>query len=630
VGGVLVPSPPAWAKRASPSTPALSPGGRGEGEIPHDGTFVPIPPKTAKSIAALPKRLVLLIDGVSYRDMKALQEGFTYKDSNGREFHRQGFHQGYFPVSRIVSTFPSASDVAWTEIFGNRPLPGYQRTYFSQAANIEIPRNGITTSMEYEKQMDWQVESGFRRAMGYFFLRKTYKYELRELIENFLSTTSKDDNYYALIRSTDDAQHMSGDIFAMLCTLDETLQELRAHYRAREGRDLEILILSDHGNNHAGAGQRVEVRSFLRKAGYRITKSIQKPKDIVLPTVGIESWVELHNAPAETERLIELLSHLKGVDVLTAQVPGRTNRFIIMSSKGERAIIEWDSPKNSFRYSTETGDPINYSPVVEALSKKNQLDSDGFAAADAWMAETLTHRYPLALERIVRGHATVVLNPASILISLSNDYVHSGWLVKKASGLVTFGGTHGALDDLNSNGILLSSFGPTKDTSTSRVAALFDGFEGLHDYRAQESGAEWVSQTVHTMRRTEPVLLDEGCTMLPSDELLLRIWTPRFTRPGLDVPVEVTVEKLLRFPPVHIRRGDPKPIDASERRLMLKLPLSFPDRCAYERVYALPEDLTLEPQKLYQISGRIRDQKEDIQIFRFTFCTDSRGQPVAD
>jgi len=75
------------------------------------------------SIAALPRRLVLLVDGVSYRDMKALQEGITYKDSKGRQFHRQGFHQGYFPVSRIISTFPSASDVAWTEIFGNRPLP---------------------------------------------------------------------------------------------------------------------------------------------------------------------------------------------------------------------------------------------------------------------------------------------------------------------------------------------------------------------------------------------------------------------------------------------------------------------------------------------------------------------------
>jgi len=65
---------------------------------------------------------------------------------------------------------------------------------------------------------------------------------------------------------------------------------LRALYKAQEGHELEILILSDHGNNHAGVGQRVEIRTFLKNAGYRITNSIVYPKDVVLPTVGIESW----------------------------------------------------------------------------------------------------------------------------------------------------------------------------------------------------------------------------------------------------------------------------------------------------------------------------------------------------
>src|ERR1019366_9220764 len=80
---------------------------------------------SSMSSAALPKRLILALDGISYRDMKALQEGVTYKDAKGRQFHRQAFHQGYYPVSRNVSTFPSTRDVAWTDIFGDCPLPGY-------------------------------------------------------------------------------------------------------------------------------------------------------------------------------------------------------------------------------------------------------------------------------------------------------------------------------------------------------------------------------------------------------------------------------------------------------------------------------------------------------------------------
>jgi hypothetical protein len=602
------------------------------------------------SIAALPKRLIIGLDGISYRDVKALQAGVTYKDTHGIQFHRQAFHQGYFPVSRLISTFPSTSDVAWTDIFGDRPLPGYQRTYFSDAANSEMSVNGITTSMEHEKQMHWEVENGFLRTLGYVYPSHTYQYEVHELAKNFLNTKSGGDNYYAYIRTSDDAQHLARDVFAMLCALDEKLQELRAIYKAREGHDLEILILSDHGNNHAGVGQRVEIRTFLKNAGYRITNSIVNPKDVVLPTTGIESWVEIHNAPAETETLLQLLSHLKGVDVLTAKFPGQTNRFIVMNSKGERAIIEWNPAKNSFRYSTERGDPIDYLPVVEALSQKNRLDAGGFAAADDWMAETMTNRYPLALERIVRGHTRVTLNPATILISLDNHHVHAGWLIKKGSELVTFGGTHGALDDLNSDGILLSSFAPTQDTSSSRVAGLYDCFPGLRNFREEENGAEWITGKEQALTRIARVPLDWDRQMLPDDEIFLRVWTPGFVHLDIEVPVELTVKKAGQFSSAQLCRGesrpidatepyetvligkpgqgDPQPMDASERHFTLNQPISFPDQCAYERVYALPAGLVLEPQKEYSISGQVRDQEKNIRLFEFTFRTDNRGLPV--
>ena len=116
--------------------------------------------------------------------------------------------------------------------------------------------------------------------------------------------------------------------------------------------------------------------------------------------------------------------------------------------------------------------PLNYQPVIETLARKQLLDADGFATADAWMAATLTNHYPLALERIVRGLTRVTLNPATILISLSNGYVHCGFLMQKGADLSTFSSTHGALDNLNSDGIVLSNFTPTRDTSSDRVAGL--------------------------------------------------------------------------------------------------------------------------------------------------------------
>lgn len=438
--------------------------------------------------AALPGRLILCVDGVSYRDVFALQHGVTYKDNHGWMYHRQAFNQGYFPVSRLISTFPSISDPSWSEILGDQPPPGYQRTYFDATRDSVVSLNGITSSEEYEEQMTWQMQGGFHRMMGYAAPQRAFRYEVNTIIKDFLNTRDGRTNYYALIHTTDSAQHLSGDIFSMLSTLDEKLQQLRAVYRASEGKELEILLLSDHGNNHAGGGKRVAVRRFLKKAGYRITTSIRNTNDIVLPTAGVESWIEIHNSPASTQALALLLTHLKGVDIVTAQEPDRTNQFLIMNSNGERALIEWNSAQNSFRYSVERGDPLGYLPVVAALAKKNELDSAGFASADAWMAETLTRHYPVALERIVRGHTRVALNPAPIIVSLKNGYVHCGFIIKRGLALTKSGGTHGALDDINSDGILLSSFEPTKDTSSSRVAALFDTFQGRRDARDWAKG----------------------------------------------------------------------------------------------------------------------------------------------
>jgi hypothetical protein len=579
--------------------------------------------------AALPKRLILALDGISYRDMQALQEGVTYTDLKGRQFHRQAFNHGYFPVSRAISTFPSTSDVAWTDIFGDRPLPGYQRTYYSEAANSQIAINGITTSMEHERQMTYELENGLLRTLGYVFPRLTFKYELHDLMKNFLKAKNVGDTYYAYIRTTDDAQHLSADIMALLCAVDTQLEELRARYRAQEGRELEILILSDHGNNHAGPPKRVEVRSFLKKAGYRITKSLQEPKDVVLPTAGIETWVEIHNVPAETERLAQLLTHLDGVDIITARMPGQDDRFLVLNAKGERARIEWNAAKNSYRYVTESGDPLNYGPVVEALSRKGQLDADGFAASDAWMAETMTNRYPLALERIVRGHTRVTLNPATILISLDNRYAHASWLIMKGSERIRFGGTHGSLDDINSNGILLSNFAPTDDTSTSRVAGLYDGFKGVRNYRAQENGAEWISGKSQALTAIARSPVDSDCRRLPSDGIYLRIWTPSFAAAGSAAPVEVTIKEAPRYPTAEVRRGDPQPCGVSKQHLSLTHPLAFAATSPCERVYALPPEAAFQAGKEYRISGWVRGQGVDPKIFEFGFRTDARARPIA-
>ena len=519
--------------------------------------------------------------------------------------------------------------MAWTDIFGDRPLPGYQRTYYSAAANAQISINGVTTSMEHERQMDWQEENGVRRALGYIFPWHTYENEVQSLVENFWSSTNQGTNFYVYVRASDDAQHLDRNIFSMLSLLDRKLQALRARYQVREGRDLQIVILSDHGHNHAGRGRRVAVRAFLERAGYRIAKTIAGPKDVVLPTVGIETWVEIHNDPAETETLVQRLWQLPGVDLVTAPVPDQTHRFQIVNSRGERAVIDWNPEKNSFRYSAGPGDPINYLPVVAVLARQHRLDAAGFATADDWMAATVTNHYPLALERIVRGLTRVTLNPATIILSLDNHYVNDSWLVQQGSRLVTCGSTHGGLDDINSDGILLSNFKPTRDTATDRVAGQFDHFPGLKNFRAGENGAEWVTRPEQSLVRIAHVPFDWDYRRLPDDDVFLRMWSPQLTRLDDQAPVAVTIEKIPRGANPPCRRGDPKPAANFERQLTFDQPLLIADPSPDERVYALPPDLVLAPQTEYEISGWIREPAETIRLFDFAFHTGGNGRPAA-
>ncbi len=576
---------------------------------------------------ALPKRLVIAIDGISYRDVKALQEGILQTNLVGKVSSLRAFtsDEGYFPVSRMVSTFPSTSDVAWTDIFGNRPLAGYQRTYFSHAANSEIFINGLTSSVEHERQMDWQAQNNFVRSMGYLSSVRAYEYELRALSKEFFNKDDTNETYYIYIRSSDDAQHMERNILSMLSMLDQTLQDMRVRYKAAEGDDLQILIMSDHGHNHAGRGERVLVRSYLESAGYRITESLQNSNDVVLPTAGIEDWIEIHNGPEQTEKLAELLTHLQGADVVTARLPEPTNYFLVLNTKGERAVIQWNPTKNTYKYSAEKGDPLGYLPAVGELSKKNLIDADGFAAADDWMNATMTNHYPVALQRIVRGHTAVTLNPATILVSLDNRYVHAGWLVNEGSKLVECGSTHGALDDINSLGIILSNFKPTHDAPTYHVTDQFDGFPGLRKYRSVENGAEWVFRNEQSKVRIARDSLDWNYKSLPDDGVFLRIWSPQLEDLSKEVSLEATIGKVTVDDP---QNGNMQPRIAHEQRVTFGRPISFPIPSSYERVYACPTNLNLKPYSVYQVSGWMHDGSKNVSLFEFNFNTDDSGQPV--
>jgi hypothetical protein len=66
-----------------------------------------------------------------------------------------------------------------------------------------------------------------------------------------------------------------------------------------------------------------------------------------------------------------------------------------------------------------------------------------------------------------------------------------------------------------------------------------------------------------------------------------------------------------------------------EQRYAHSSPLRIPDSTGYERVYALPHGLILEPRQKHRITGWVQNGGKTVKLFRFDFFSDARGCPAA-
>jgi len=195
--------------------------------------------------------------------------------------------------------------------------------------------------------------------------------------------------------------------------------------------------------------------------------------------------------------------------------------------------------------------------------------------------------------------------------------------------LESCGSTHGALDDINSLGIILSNFEPTHDLPTDQVSGFFHDFPGLRKYRDQENGAEWVTKAEQATTRVPRDPFDWNYKSLPDSEIFLRVWSPELAGPGAGEPLEAVIEKLSGSVDPQTGAENLQPKIGHEKQVTFSEPISFPRDCDYERIYACPANLGLEPQAEYRISGWVHGSDKNVGRFDFTFRTDKHGQPVA-
>lgn len=381
------------------------------------------------------RHLVVMLDGVPW----------PLVDSLWNEGHFRGFRS----PSRLISTFPSITGVAFRDIWHEPFTPGYEDRYYDRdrrrvAGGLLDHVFAGDDERTFHDHVDVMAD-GVTAGLAYLVPVTTARSELASVKRAISNRLSTDTAVVAYIVSTDALAHMSPreDLVEYLLEIETAMDEVRT----AAGPDLEITLFSDHGNDRVPT-TRVDLEDALEDAGLSLTSRVREENDVAIPRFGLVGSAFLYTHPSARERVGRAVAFSEGVEFAVWR--DRTDAIHVLGPAGH-ARIE-DGPAG-FRYTPIEGDPLDLEPIIAAMKRNGSMESDGFASSDAWLAATLDGRWVDPLRRIAHGLAAVQ-NPADVIVSFAPGY-HFGDVA--ADHFVGMRGTHGSLRTSSSLAFAMSS-----------------------------------------------------------------------------------------------------------------------------------------------------------------------------
>ena len=362
-----------------------------------------------------PRRLLLCLDGVPHKLIEAAR-------------HR-GLFDAFGPPTRLLSPFPTMTNVALSAMLGATPPAGYESLYFDRAAG-EL-RGGIKKYIgrrtpdkipsSYMDDLDYQEPLPFEFLI-YVAPDKVWRADMQRFRERFRSTPPNRD-YFAFLKATDGLLHSQGParLNVALESLDKILKEIQSYC----GAETEIVMFSDHGMN-LEENRRVPLASTLRRRGF----------EVVIPAFGLCSYVALYCR--DIPEVAKASAEIEGVDFAVYK---DGDVAVIESDRGEGRIA---ASEEGLKYEISTGDPLELGSFGQ-----------GFKTDKAWFEESASHKYPDAVPNIYKSLFTPrVQHTADVLISLKDGYYY-GW--SPFGRFVKLLATHGNALQSSSNAFLMST-----------------------------------------------------------------------------------------------------------------------------------------------------------------------------
>jgi hypothetical protein len=424
----------------------------------------------ATRAGAPPRTLVLALDGVPHRVVEQAREA--------------GAFSGWPPTSRLIAPFPSMTNVSFTlmtERLGTGPAAGYELQHYDWERDEVTGGNPLRyaeRSFDWKERFDVASKSLGQKLAVYTRPLRHVGRQLKET-ERALAEPAPE-TLMVHLSATDALQHLKGDepTLLVVLALDEWIDDARERHRLRHGRDLRVLLLSDHGNSCRKIRRVSGLKRHLRDAGLRPAKHLRRPHDVVVSTFGMAGYGALYTGPEHAETAARAVVRGEGVDLAAWRVGPQELR--VVGRAGEAAVC-WagdDQARVRYAYQPLRGDPLDLLAARDRLAERGLLDAQGHADDRDWLRASADGSYPDALNRLAEGLVGEHLrNRATVLVSMLPGRAW-GWKTAAAFAWLRGGrleGTHGGLDHDSSAGFLLASDPELRPAATVRARGALEG-----------------------------------------------------------------------------------------------------------------------------------------------------------
>ncbi|HVE79771.1 MAG TPA: alkaline phosphatase family protein [Gemmatimonadaceae bacterium] len=403
----------------------------------------------AAAVPTRPRRLLLCLDGVPFDVVTAAKS--------------RGMFDNFGEPSRLLSPFPTMTNVALSQMLDATPPLGYESLYFDRGAR-EL-RGGVRkyigrrtpdkSPSSYMDELDYQEPLPFE-FLVYVAPEAVWRADMRRFRERFRSAPQTRD-FFAFLKGTDGLMHIRGPerLGVALRSLDRILREIQATC----GAETEIVLFSDHGMN-LEENRRIHLQTHLRRYGYDVVADMHRPRGkrrVAAPAFGLCGYAALYSGDeTDTRELAGALAELEGVDFSICRDSGGEGLAVVGGRGAARVERRVGAGGEIFyRYEQTNGDPLRLAPVVRALGEAGRLDDGGFAADAEWLEATARHDYPDAPANLYQAiYAPRVQHTADLLVSLHDGYYYGDSLFSRLARLAA---THGNALRPSSTAFLMST-----------------------------------------------------------------------------------------------------------------------------------------------------------------------------